>query len=127
MDHVETALHRTKGDALILELGFHGGHWRFDNEIRKAIDDAVRASAPAGILLDLSEFRYRGGDYASGFLAAFLDTEHRRVRPACFVRAPRGVRNLFEVIDIGGKLAIRNFDGRAEAIEYLSARLESTG
>jgi len=127
MDRVETTIHRTKGDVVILELAFHGQNWQLDSEIREVVRSAVKDSVTAGILLDLSKFRYRGGDYASGFLEAFLDREHNRIRPACFVQAPRGVRSLFDVIDVGGKLGVRFFDDRANALDYLIAQLEDTG
>lgn len=127
MDHVETGIHRTKGDAVVLELAFRGGHWQVGSEIREAISSAVKASAPAAVLLDLSNFRYRGGDYASGFVEAFLDREGGRTRPACFVGAPAGVRSLFDLIDIGGHLGVRYFRSRAEAFDYLDSRLEPGG
>jgi len=127
MDRVEATIHRTKGDAVILELAFHGQNWQHDSEIREVVRSAVKDCVTAGILLDLSKFRYRGGDYASGFFEAFPDREHDGIRPACFVQAPTGVRSLFDVIDVGGKLGVRFFDDRANAIDYLIAQLEATG
>jgi len=79
------------------------------------IAEAIESSPPAAILLDLSSFRYRGGDYISGFLEAFLDKGHGRARPACFVSSPRGVKSLFDAIDPSGTFGVRYFQDRAEA------------
>ena len=127
MVQIRTAIHRTNRDQLILELVFEGGQWQADSEIRDGIAEAIESSPPAAILLDLSSFRYRGGDYISGFLEAFLDKGHGRARPACFVSSPRGVKSLFDAIDPSGTFGVRYFQDRAEALEYLRARLEATG
>ena len=127
MESLEIGIHRTKRDQVILDLTFRGGRWRCDSEIREAIADVVEAFSPAAILLDLSEFRYRGGDYASGFVAAFVDSTRGGFRPACFVGAPHGVKGLFDAIDISGTLGVRYFDHRAEALDSLRTRLEPSG
>ena len=127
MDRVETCVHHMKGGGVVLELAFQDGHWQFDTEIRESIADAVRATAPAAILVDLTRFRYRGGDYVSGFIEAFLDKSRPGVRPACFLGAPQGVRRLFDAIDPARSFAIHYFDDRAEALDYLRDRLEPTG
>jgi hypothetical protein len=127
MDQIKTATHRTNRNQIILELVFDGGKWQVDSEIREGIAEAMKASPPAAILLDLSSFRYRGGDYISGFVEAFLDKGHGRARPACFVRPPRGVKSLFDAIDPSGTLGVRYFRDRAEALEYLRTCLETPG
>jgi hypothetical protein len=126
MDNVHTELVHTRRGEVILQLAFNGDHWQHGNEIGKVIANALEASAPAAIALDLSKFRYHGGDYVEGFLAAFVADKHRISRPACFVRAPSSMQTAFELFRLNSTLGIRYFDSNAEALDYLGSRLESS-
>jgi len=124
MGKAEAVVIDSGSDSRIVEIVFRGGDWKDDKEIRGVIQKAAAETDADALLLNLSTFRYRGGDYASGFLVAFFDADKRAKRPACFVGADAGLRPLFNTLDPTGVFAIRFFEDRSEAVTYLRSRLD---
>jgi hypothetical protein len=127
MTQAETVMLDATPERRIAEIIFHGGEWKEAAEIRRAIKAAADEHEPDAVLLNLSDFRYHGGEYVSGFLVAFYDDERRAKRPACFLAAAPGLRSIFNALDPTGVFNIRYFDDRVEAVRYLRSRLEPAG
>ncbi len=127
MAQSETVLLDSTPEKRIVEIIFHGGEWKTDAAIRRVIKATADEHEPDAIMINLSNFRYHGGQYASGFLMAFFDEKTRAKRPACFLGAAPDLRALFNAIDPSGVFNVRYFDDRAEAIRYLRSRLEPAG
>jgi hypothetical protein len=126
MEKVETVVVDSTSESRIVEIVFRGGDWKDDREIRGVIQRVAAETDADALLINLSSFRYRGGDYASGFLVAFFDADRRAKRPACFVGADAGLRPLFNSLDPTGVFAVRFFEDRGEAVTYLRTRLQPT-
>jgi hypothetical protein len=127
MEPAEIVILDSNPEGVIIEIVFRGGQWQDDDQIRKVIRNAVRTHDASAVLLNLSGFLYRGGDYAAGFLEAFFDKGARRSRPACFVGASREIANLFNTLDPKGVFNINYFSDRDEGRFYLKSRLEPRG
>lgn len=127
MAKAETIVVDSTPDRRIVEIVFRGGDWKDDKEIRGVIQKATAENDADAILLNLSGFRYHGGDYASGFLVAFFDPDKRKKRPACLLGADAGLRPLFNTLDPTGVFGIRFFEEHDEAVVYLRSRLGPTG
>ena len=123
MAKAEAIVIETATENRIVEIVFRGGDWKDDKEIRGVIEKATAENDADAILLNLTGFRYRGGDYASAFLVAFFDPDRRAKRPACFLGADAGLRPLFNTLDPTGVFGIRFFDDHDEAVVYLTSRL----
>jgi hypothetical protein len=123
MAKAETIVIDAADERQIVEIVFRGGDWKDDKEIRGVIQAAAADNDADALLINLTGFRYRGGDYASGFLVAFFDPDRRAKRPACFVGADANLRPLFNTLDPTGVFGIRFFEDHAEAVTYLSSRL----
>ena len=123
MTTADTRIHEPVSGKRIAEILFHGGDWKTDREIRQVITRAVSENEPDAILLNLTDFRYHGGDYASGFLVAFFDDQRRVKRPACFLGAPPQLKPLFNKVDPTGVFGVRYFDDHNDALRYLTSRL----
>jgi len=126
MGRSETIVIETSSESRIVEIVFHGGDWKDDKEIRGVIQKATAENDADAILLNLSGFRYHGGDYASDFLVAFFDPDKRVKRPACFLGAEASLRPLFNALDPTGVFGIRFFEAHDEAVVYLQSRLGPT-
>ena len=123
MAKAETIVIETSSDSRIVEIVFRGGDWKDDKEIRNVIQKATAENDADAILLNLSGFRYHGGDYASGFLVAFFDSDRRTKRPACFLGAEAGLKPLFNTLDPTGVFGIHFFEEHDEAVVYLRSRM----
>ena len=124
MPRAEVTVLKTTADYVIIEIVFAGGDWADGSDIRGTIKSAVLDNDADAVVLNLSGFRYRGGDYASGFMEAFFDRERKAKRPACFLGADRGIVSLFNTLDPQGILGVCYFDDRDSALRYVQARLE---
>jgi hypothetical protein len=127
MSQAETVMIDSTPEKRITEIIFHGGDWNTDAAIRRVIETAADEHEPNAILLNLTDFRYHGGQHVSGFLTAFFNLATRTKRPACFLGAAPNLRPVFNAIDPSGVFNVRYFDDRVEAVRYLRTRLETAG
>ena len=66
----------------ILEVVLAGKHSSGSgHEIVRCVKEAVATSAPAAVVLNMLDFKYRFGDDIGGIVQVFYDSEGRHLRP----------------------------------------------
>jgi hypothetical protein len=114
----------------LVELRFTGRGEGF--ELSDLIDQAVARLEPVALVLDLSAYRYRGGDAIGGIASAFFArTQEGEVgrRPCAIVgrrMALRSLQSLFTVARVIDLADVHFFRSLLEARAFMLGRVTTT-
>ena len=102
---------------------FSGKHWNgCGNGLIDYVDESVRQLKPAGVVMNLSGFKYVFGDDIGGLLFPLLDAQTSQFRPFCIVASGRTVsslKSLFQLTMMPELTNAKYFDSVGEGLEYL--------
>jgi hypothetical protein len=107
----------------LIEICIKGKHHNAcGNDLINYIESTVQDLNPTGILLNLSEFKYRGGNDIGPLLFPFLDRQTKVFRPFCIVasgRTARLLQSLFRFVGINEISNAKYFEDAADGLRYL--------
>lgn len=111
----------------IIEIGFRGKHRDgCGNDLIRYVRQTVRELHPAGVMVNLSDFRYMWGDDIGALLFPLFEGQTGRLLPFCIVASgctARSLKSLFELTKLPDLVNARYFDNARDGLAYLRNEL----